>query len=542
MPYYLNRTIDGIRSANSLGDGYSINVKWARAYPTTTSNSIGYNIYMSSGVAPVYTDSFFMTTPAFVYIGPKTNVDIVDLIPGQLYHFGVRAFEYDPSTFNISYLQSVYENLYTFPQSLLSQNISATDDYVPLLDVSEFDGIPSGTVKLGYELIDYSYVDDVNGLLGGATRGASDGIVFTVPAEHDVDGYFLDGYSSGYLNPYATLWMPQSEETNIQVYECWNRFDVGNYPYTTVDGYRQTNTDILTTNLEYSDAVNTGFPRYDFAGWHRTDPVLLLNGTCIGSYIGGYMFCADGYNSVGQQVRGLNIQQQNLQRQEVLLSTEGEPVCLMKRTWTGITCKCMLPYNENPGARCQKCFGTGFVVGWSQFFDPRQSDGRIMVRFDPSVDDLLPTDSGLESDFKPTCWTLAVPTLKDRDFLVRFDEDGEQEFRYEILNVTRNKLLLNQTGVQKFALQRIRKTDILYQVKAFYDTSMYPQTLTTSIVSSTGLQPHQHSWVLNEKPTIGATQLTGIAAGHNHVVYLSPQTGMLEVSEELGHTHILNFA
>jgi hypothetical protein len=164
-----------------------------------------------------------------------------------------------------------------------------------------------------------------------------------------------------------------------------------------------------------------------------------------------------------------------------------------------------------------------------------------MVRFDPAVDDLLPTDSGLESDFKPTSWTLAVPTIKDRDILVRFDENDNEEFRYEVLNVTRNKLLLNQTGVQKFALQRIRKTDIIYQIKVFHNTSLYPQTYQTSISSSNGIPSHSHSFILNENPITMASQLTGKSAGHNHVIFLNNKTGMMEVSIELGHTHELDF-
>jgi hypothetical protein len=538
MPYYLNPTIDGLISADSRGDGYTISLKFAKAFPTNVANSIGYNIYMSSGVAPVFDDLFFRQTPAFIYIGSRTSIDIVDLIPGELYHFGVRAFEYNNSNFDFSTLPVVNNNqLYTFPQSLLASDMSPDDGYASLLDASEFPNIENGYARIAYELISYSSVDYDSNMLLGVQRGV-DG---TFAEFHGTDGYYADGYSSGYLNPNMIFWPTFQEDANTRVSECWNRFDVGHYSYTTVDGYHQKTVDLLTTSMEYSDEVNTGFPEYDFAGWHRTDPVLLLNGTCIGSYIGGYQWCADSNSSVGQQVRGLNIQDVNLQRQEVLLSTIGEPVCLIKRTWTGITCKCYLPSNENPSARCSRCFGSQFITCYHQFFDPRESDGRLMVRFDPAVDDLLPTDSGLESDFKPTSWTLAVPTIKDRDILVRFDENDNEEFRYEVLNVTRNKLLLNQTGVQKFALQRIRKTDIIYQIKVFHNTSLYPQTYQTSISSSNGIPSHSHSFILNENPITMASQLTGKSAGHNHVIFLNNKTGMMEVSVELGHTHELDF-
>jgi len=141
----------------------------------------------------------------------------------------------------------------------------------------------------------------------------------------------------------------------------------------------------------------------------------------------------------------------------------------------------------------------------------------------------------LESTLQPNCWGLAVPTIKERDFIVRFDEDGNEEFRYEVLNVTRNKLLLDQTGVQKFVAQRVRKTDILYQVKVFDDTSMFPGVIYTSIESSLGIPPHSHQLEISEKITSISqiNQLTGVAAGHNHII----ENG--SVIETLGHSHTI---
>lgn len=656
MPYYLNKNIDGLISADSSGDGYSIELHWATAYPTTHTNSIAYNIYMSNGIAPVFPSSFFDYGPTFISIDGYTSSIIVDLIPGEMYHFAVRAFEYDKTFFDLSTLPATYDGLVVLPQSLLSADISATAVIIPLVDASMFPNSSNGTVKIGSELINYSSVDYVHntlivppgtgglaahlvdqggghfytaavgnigsgtinsltivgadttetwtikcvfvringgghpiagtakfttiGSVSGAARdvygnvpvwGVYSGIVSngilsfsitetstfsegdsfivkvagptlgegsgrgyngTVPEIHNTDGY--DGYVN--WDPNVIFWPVETEEKNTRVFECWNRFDIHHFPYTTADGYRQTTEDILTTNLTYSDTTNTGFPAYDFSGYHRTDPVLLLNGTCIGSYIGGQQGCTDSYSGVGLQVRGLNIQTANMQRQEVLLSTTGEPVCLIQREWTGITCDCMLPYNEYPEARCNKCFGGGKVVSYIQFFDPRRSDGRIMVRFDPTIDDLKATSDGLESEFLPNCWTLPVPTLKDRSLIVRFDEDGNEEFRYEILNVTRNKLLLDMTGVQKFAVQRVRKTDALYQIPVVDNTALYPNTIYTSFASSPGIPNHQHTIQINENITNinQINQLTGVAAGHNHVV----RNGVV-LTERLGHIHTI---
>src|SRR5258708_6515106 len=657
MPRYLNVTNDALLVAASLGDGYSINLKWATAYPINRTYKIAYNIYMSSGIAPDFPSDFFLMPPTFLSFDGTTNVDIIDLIPGFMFHFAVRAIEYDPNIFNPSLLPQAFNGLAVYPQSLLASDIDSTDTVIPLVDAEQFPA--SGTVRIGSELVYYgsisgnnlivpsgmvfgSHLFDFGGntfyqpsitnvgtgiinnlqlvsglakpetwtikcigfsndgyfisptptppdqplpeeaifeaigsvsgsiplqepalwpvynkvvsngilsfsisetstfslgdiftikVVGGSVVGGGRGYNNTTATLHDIDGY--DGYV--FWNPNVVYWPIDIEEPNTRVFECWNRFDIGHFPFTIADGYRQKTKDILTTDLTFSDIVNTGFPAFDFAGYHRTDPVMLLRGDCIGSYIGGFMFCADGYNGVGRQLRGLPIQDSNLQRQEVLLSTTGEPVCLVKRRWTGTTCKCMLPYNEYPEARCTSCLGTGITVGYEQFFNPRRSDGRIMVRFDPTVDDLIATDSGLESTLQPNCWGLAVPTIKERDFIVRFDEDGNEEFRYEVLNVTRNKLLLDQTGVEKFVAQRVRKTDILYQVKVFRDTSMFPSVIYTSIESSLGIPPHSHQLEISEKITSISqiNKLTCVAAGHNHII----ENG--SVIETLGHSHTI---
>lgn len=528
MSYYLNVHIDGLIIAASKGDGYSINLKWATAYPTNRSNKILYNIYMNSDVAPIFTNTFFDQSPAFVSFDGSTTVDIVDLTPGTLYHFAVRAAEYNPLFFNPNVLPQAYSGLAVLPFSLLQSDITATSSLIPLIDTT---GFPStGTVKLGGELINYSSINGSNDLVltnVALQRGFNNSIANI----HNTDGY--DGYV--FWDPNAIFWPVEQEEQNTRVFECWNRFDLEHFPFTIADGYRQKTKDILTTNLEVSDAMNTGFPIYDFSGYHRTDPVLLLSGACVGSYLGGQTGCSDGYNGVGLQLRGLNVQDANMQRQEVLLSTTGEPVCLVQRRWTGITCKCMLPYNEYPEARCNICFGTGIVVGWIQFFSPRRSDGKIMVRLDPSIDDLVAMDSGLESTLQPNVWTLPVPTIKDRDFIVRFDQDGNEEFRYEVLNVTRNKLFLDGTGAQKFVMQRIRKTDAIYQVPVTYDTSDFPTQITTSVNSSIGIPPHSHTLVISEHITSVSqiNQITSVAAGHSHVV-----VNGIVLSERL-HNHII---
>ena len=397
------------------------------------------------------------------------------------------------------------------------------------------DGYAVGGGYIPFALGDYFTIQ-----VGAVTAGSNIGRGFngTDITIHNTDGY--DGYV--YWDPTVLFFPVDSEEQNTVVFATQDRFDKGNHAFTADDGYRQNVKDIVNADLSVSDTTNANFPVYDYVGYHRIDPVALFNGECVGSYFGGQLYCADGYSGVGRQIRGISVDDRNTQRQEVLLSVIGEPVCLVKRQWTGIRCYCVLSTSEHPDARCKKCYGTGYVSGYQQYFDSRHSDGKIRIKFEPWVDDLPLTDSGLEVEAtKPSAWTLVLPALKKRDFIVRFDQDGNEEYRYEILNITRNILFNQQFGAQKMALQRIRKTDIIYMTPVFRDTSAMPTTIQTSIVSSAGILPHSHSLVKNEKHPMFWQQLTSTSAGHNHTVRWNATTGFLEVSVELGHTHILTY-
>jgi hypothetical protein len=372
---------------------------------------------------------------------------------------------------------------------------------------------------------DYFTVQTVGanpGLPGGR------GFNFTPITIHNTDGY--DGYN---------FWSPIVSEIAIledlrwdNVYECQSRFEYPNFPFTILDGYNQVTQDILSTNLAPADAVNVLFPMYDFAGYHRTDPVLLLNGTCVGSYIGGQMGCIDGYGNYNI-FRGFSLQDQNTQRQDVKLSVDGEPAVLIKRVQTGRTCNCYLISSEYPDDRCPFCYGTKFVFGYEQYFDPRHSDGRILVRTSPTAENLKMYEAGMESEFPLDMWTLTVPTIKTRDIIVLFDQDNNESFRYEVGDVTRNKTILGLDGGQNFKTFRIRKTDPAYQVRIFRDTSDFPEHIQTSLAMAIGTPPHSHDIVINEKilSVSQINQTTAVSQGHNHPII----NGV--VMEVFGHTH-----
>ncbi len=526
MPYYLNTVNEGLSFVSAIGDGYDITLRWNIAYPNDTTNEIAYQIYFSTIEEDVFTDGV-----KYVSWDGYLTATIPDFIPGQLYHFAVRAVEYNPVIVNPAQLPQI-NGLATYPTSTLASDITATDLIIPLVSTEGFP--PSGIIQIGVEYINYLSNDTTTNELILTNAGLQRGFDGTIATLHDTDGY--DGYL--YWSPIVSFELGIKEGNSI-VFPTQDRFEFPYYPFTLVDGYHQTTQDILTTDLSASDAFNTGFAAFDYAGYYRTDPVELLSGECVGSYIGGQQACADGYGGVGRQLRGLSFQQRDLQRQEYLLSITGEPVCLVRRQQTGITCPCYLASSEYPDDRCPICQGTKFVMGWTQFFNPRRSDGRIMVRFSPTDDDLKMYEAGLESEFTSDVWTMTVPTIKDRDFIVRFDQDDNQEYRYEVLYVNRNRTLTRLEGAQKFRVQRVRKTDVIYQVPVFNNTQYYPITLMTDPASIVGIPSHTHTFQWSENGNGLAQQNSGVSFGHNHIMALD-SSGNPFVQEVLGHSHSLS--
>lgn len=387
--------------------------------------------------------------------------------------------------------------------------------------VLSFSIVETSTFSLG----DYFIVQTLNLTNGyGGGRGFND----TPITLHNISGF--DGYH--HYNPLASVIAIEEDSNWDNIYSCKSRFEYPNFPYTVLEGYHQVTQDYLSTDLSAADAANVTFPMFDYSGYHRTDPVLLLSGACVGSYIGGQQGCIDGYGNVNM-VRGMNLQDQNTQKQDFKLSIDGQPAVLIRRMKTGVTCACYLASSEYPDDRCPFCFGSKFVFGMEQYFNPRRSDGRILVRTSPTAERLKMYEAGMESEFAQDMWTLTVPTIKMRDVLVLFDQDNNEEFRYEVADVTRNKTILGLDGGQTMKTFRIRKTDQAYQIRIFRDTSDFPQTLNTSLGFSPGLPPHTH--IIQSNQNIMAVsqinQTTGVSQGHNHVVV----DGV--VIETLSHTH-----
>lgn len=523
MPYYVNRAQSGTDALFAQGDGTTIVVRWFQAVANNPTNKIAYHIYFAT-----VRENIFAEGVKYISIDDSLQANIIGLTPGQQYFFCVRPVEYDPNIFDLSTLPIAYDNVRFYPTSLLRADIDADDLLIPLLDTEGFP--PTGVIKVGVELINYLAVDSSNNNLV-LTSLSQRGYNNTNATSHTVAGY--DGYHV--WDPTVSLLTVGESNLWDRIFVSQARFEYPNYQFTLADGYHQVTKDLLHADWQEMDASNVTFPAYDFAGYHRTDPVQLLNGTCVGSYIGGEMGCIDGYGNF-QILRGLSLQDQNTQRQDVLLSVTGRDAILIKRVHTGITCSCYLPNSEYQDDRCPKCYGTKFVFGYEQYFNPRSSNGRIKVRPGPTAENIKMYEAGLESEFPLDMWTLAVPTIHTRDIIVLFDQDGiNEEFRYEIADVTRNNTIVGLQGGQHMKGLRIRKTDPAYQIRIFRDSSQFPSKLNTSIGFVPGIPPHTHEIVISEK-IMSVTQInqtTAVSQGHNHPIVNG------EVMEVLGHTHTI---
>jgi len=524
MPYYLQPQNVGIQDVYTLGDGKTMEVSWFRAQPTNKLNSIAYNIYVSDNV-----DTLYYEGPKYISFDDLNSKKITTLIPGKMYYFSVRPVEYSAAFYDLSQLPS-YGGLNYYPESVLREDLTNNGLIVKMIDTSEFPS--SGFIKIGNEIIRYSSNDTVNNNLNISSLG--DRGINSLIRKHDIDGY--DGYYT--QNPVIKFYVQGESDLFDRIYKNQSKFAYPEYPYTNTDGYKQVTSDILTTDLSASFEINKDFPYQDYRGYRRLDMASLFSGNCVGSYIGGEQYCADGYSGVGRTRRGFNLAERNNQNQEEILQKIGIRVVLLQRDRVGVRCNCFTLNRESPLSKCEYCFGTGFVVGYSQYFNNRESDGRILIRMDPANEELKSNDTGYESTFITGAWTLTVPTIKDRDIIIVFGIDDVEEFRYEVLEVSRNKLTLGAQGAQKFRMQRIRKTDPIYQIPYTKDVSTQKRTVLLEFGGNAAVPSHTHEIVLSEKITniSQINQLTSMSLGHRHIIRNGIIVGT-EGDSSLKHTH-----
>jgi hypothetical protein len=521
----------GLSIAYDEGTGTEATLEWKAAVPYDEDNVIYYNIYNNTKRISVF-DGY----PDFIV--SDTSTTIGGFAPGDTNFFGVRVAEFDPDAFTTSGMSIAGSNMYYYPSNARIDGYIGADTLI--IPATTTEGFPDyGILIIDSELVRYSIKNysPARFIISSTGRGYAS----TTAAAH---------YNS------EIVLYPGTEDRNTIIAQATPTFQKPNYAKTYIlgdgygaDGYRdgydgyaytdgylkykEETIDSITTDGKNNNESGT-FPRFDYCGsWRASSPQSFMQGQCTRSYFGGAQVRIDddGYrHSVKTDVKT-----QLLQREELLLESSGEPFILIRRMWTGMRCSCFMLRREHPDARCPICFGVGFAQGYIQFFNPRRSDRRILIRINPATDDLSIVDrGGFEPVYEPDGWTLPFPQLKDRDMLVRFNEDNTEAWRYEVLNVTRNKVLFAQSGAQLIKIKRLPKTGIIYQFPVVRDTSPYPETITTSVSSVSGIPSHSHQIVVPDDHNIltlkGATLES---EGHNHIIYNGIIQGVLD------HTHVL---
>lgn len=435
----------GLRVVEDVGNGMGMRLTWGNALPSNINNIVYYNIY--------YSDTRFGVFGSWPVAITTDKQVVINIEPGNLHYFAVRSAEFSPQDFDITELTQIGVDLYQYPDALILQN--DIDAYGATVEVGDTSGYPSkGFILIDTEVMQYSAKTATAFVVEDTDRGA----ISSQIDEH-------------YAGDEVKLWRGV-EDHNTVIFEetaAWhqdngipqNEDEIGELNVDD-DGYRAAAHDLLTTDLRASDQNTEDFPSYDYNSYHRPSLQATFSGDCVQSYVGG------DFNGG----RGMFFQDRNLARLDAMLQVTGEPLVLLRRRWSGRRCRCQGIRREHPRTRCAHCFNVGFDGGYDRYLNERpiserfvNVEGFILARIPPYTDDLELVDAqGARQPVEISdCWTINVPTIKDRDFLVRFNEDGTEEFRYEVLDVNRNKLFFGQTGKQSFRVRRHDKTDVIYQ-------------------------------------------------------------------------------
>lgn len=416
----------GINRVSDIGQGDSLLVEWNTPVKRIYQNDIFVLLYQNSLRFNVF------DRPAYLATADAQQQTIINgLTAGQPLSFGARALELPINVLNTTGMESVATGVFKFPEiTTVATQFNVNDS---VLKVESTEGYPeAGILFVGREVIRYIGVDRNNNS-------------FSIPSN-----------GRGLLNTTPGIYLPGDEVDLFSKCTDNNTVIVMSTP-THQDGYgmnRFVNGEGLVVS-DFSDNDRLFFEGFDFCGWHdpRPDQTLTGKNDC-GSYLGGEF----------GGMRGFDLYNRMLDNEEVLLTTTGEPVILLKRIWDGLTCDCVDSRKISPKMRsCPECFGTNYKGGFTQFKYPRRHDRRILVSFNESPEDLKYGEKeGLEQDYEPTAWTLPIPAIRDRDLLVRFDLTEDIAFFYEVLNVSREVLINRRYGRQTLNVKRLDKTDVVY--------------------------------------------------------------------------------
>tara|TARA_B100000131_G_scaffold286880_1_gene297132 strand:+ start:3494 stop:5479 length:1986 start_codon:yes stop_codon:yes gene_type:complete len=416
----------GIVRAVDVGIGDSITIEWSE--PTR-------RYYGSDAYILIYKGSdrlsLFENDPSYLAESSVLEATIDGLTTGDMVYFGARALETYRGHISVEGMVEVGDNIFEFPPRVsLSQTIMDSDFLVP---VDSTEGFPSsGLLLVGGEVFRYSNISESQ------------------------SAFIIDDNGRGLNNTSRSVHVEGEEVRLFVACQDSNEIIVGAVPtyHGDVDSDREVNNTGVVVN-DYSDNDKKFFQGFDFCGYHTPLPQQIFQGkNDCGSYLGGEF---NGF-------RGMNLFDRMLNREEVLLDQVGEPVILLKRIWDGQTCSCSTLRREHPSVKkCKECFGTGYESGYNRYVNLRREDERVMMSFGDTLEDLtLQAHKGLEVAYEPSCWTMPIPAIKDRDLIVRFDFTNDTEYIYEVLSITKEKLMYKHYTRQRLQLKRLDKTDIVY--------------------------------------------------------------------------------
>jgi len=418
-------SVRGLERVANLGIGDSVLLKWHKPFARSYKGDAFFAIYQSENRLGI-----FDSLPKYIAKPDRLTGNINGLRSGTLYAFAGRAFEVYADSFNPNGMASLNSDFYIVPEpTTISISVGITD---LVINVTSTEGYPDYGILLlnKTEVVRYTSKISDAFILEPGFRGLSG----TTPS------IFVPG------DPVELFLACQDKNSNI----------ITAIP-TASDGYainRQLN-EIGTLVTDYSDEDRKFFQGFDFCGYHRPLPQKTLQGIddCP-SYLGGEF---NGF-------RGFNLYDRMISREEVLLDQTGEPVILLKRIWNGTTCSCANLRGQHPKVKsCNDCYGTTFERGYDQYLYKRRVDGRVMVKFGDTTEDLkLSQQTHMQVEYEPSCWTLPAPAIRDRDLIVRFDYTNDMEYIYEVLDVTKEKLVFRNFTRQRLRLKRLDKTDIVY--------------------------------------------------------------------------------
>lgn len=439
----------GIVDARDLGVGTQISLEWSNAIVEGNPDAqIFYNVYIARNFTSLFTlKPFGITT--------KTSAIVNNLSPGDGYSFAVRAMTY-PITLSLENLDLHSNNFYLYPDPLvLEQDISLDFTGNAFISGPQDKYPDNGFAIINKEIVKYEIATD--GYLNIISRSQLGVGTQSTHSQNDEIILFkgLEDY-----NNYVLRQTPSWDAF------LGTRLDGYNQYMQDEDGYRAFPEDVINQDLGPVEEVNSDFREIDYCG-HRSQLFhLLYSRQQCGTYIGGRI---NGFAG------GIDAFEANIQRQEMQLSVVGTPFILLKRKRIGRTCPLISHRAEHPHYRCGVCFGTSFEGGYDRFQNTRpirpgdlNPNGFIMCRISPyKEDNNLTADRGLAQNLTLTVWTMAIPVIKERDILVRYQEDPVdgllyEEFRYEVLDVGRNEILMGKPGKQDLSLRRIDKTDDIY--------------------------------------------------------------------------------